>query len=120
MAALNFKELVVWQKAMDVTASVYLLIKKLPNEERFVLGDQLRRSAISIPSNIAEGQGRPTKKEFYNFLSIAKGSACELETQLLIGVQIGYFQDNDVQPILETLESVNRLIRALQKTLADS
>ncbi len=70
----DFKDLIVWQKAMELVVEVYNLVKKLPKEELFALSDQMRRSAISIPSNIAEGQGRNSTKEYIHFLAIAKGS----------------------------------------------
>jgi len=86
MAVSNYRDLIVWQKAMDLTVEIYRIAKKLPKEELFSLSDQMRRAAVSIPSNIAEGNGRQTKGEFQHFLRIAKGSAAELETQLLICV----------------------------------
>ena len=90
----DFKDLTVWQKAMELVAEVYLLVKKLPKEELFALSDQIRRSSISIPSNIAEGQARNSVKEFIHFLAIAKGPKAELETQLLLCVKINYLNNN--------------------------
>jgi len=78
----SFRELVVWQKAMELTVAIYLLTKDYPREELFGLTNQLRRCAVSIPSNIAEGQGRISAGEFRQFLGIARGSVCELQTQL--------------------------------------
>ena len=78
----NYKDLIVWQKAMDLSVEIYRLVKKLPKEELYCLSDQMRRSAISIPSNIAEGKSRTSQKEFSYFLSIAQGSRSELETQI--------------------------------------
>ena len=75
----DFKDLVVWQRAMDLVAEVYQVVKKLPKEELYALSDQIRRAVISIPSNIAEGYGRNSSKEFSHFISIAKGSKSELE-----------------------------------------
>lgn len=80
----------VWQKSMDMTANVYQLTQKLPDKERYNLISQINRSAVSVPSNIAEGSGRNTKKEFAHFLSIALGSCFELETQLLLPTKINY------------------------------
>ena len=80
MDAKSYKDLLVWQKAMLAAKMIYLLIKQLPQEELFALSNQIRRAAISIPSNIAEGQARNSTKEFLQFLSIAKGSKAELET----------------------------------------
>ena len=90
--AKDFKDLIVWQRAMELVVEVYQLVKKLPKEELFALSDQIRRAVISIPSNIAEGQGRSSLKEFLYFLSIAKGSKAELETQLLLCVKINYLK----------------------------
>lgn len=79
----DYKELTVWQDAMKLVEAVYLVIRRLPVEERFALADQMRRAVVSIPSNIAEGHDRHSNKEFRHFLLIAKGSAAELETQLI-------------------------------------
>ena len=80
MAFNSCEDLIVWQKAMDLTIEVYRLVKFLPREETYALSDQMRRAAVSIPSNIAEGHGRNSNKEFANFLSIARGSLTELRT----------------------------------------
>ena len=84
------KELLVWQKSMLLVEEVYRLVKMLPKEETYALSDQMRRAAISIPSNIAEGNARNSPKEFQQFLYISLGSAAELETQLLICQRLGY------------------------------
>ena len=85
----SFRDLKVWQKSMDLTVAVYSLTKNFPREEAFGLTSQLRRSAVSIPSNIAEGLGRSNTREFQQFLGIARGSNCELQTQLEIARRIG-------------------------------
>jgi four helix bundle protein len=85
----SFRDLKVWQKSMELTVAVYGLTQSFPREETFGLTSQLRRSAISIPSNIAEGQGRLNTREFQQFLGIARGSNCELQTQLEIARRIG-------------------------------
>lgn len=113
----DFKDLIVWQKAMELTKAVYTLVKKLPKEELFALSDQMRRSAISIPSNIAEGQARNSTKEFIHFLAIAKGSKAELETQLLLCVSIQYLTESDIQHATELITEVGKMINALQKSL---
>lgn len=84
----NYKDLVVWQKSMELVKNVYLICRQLPGSERFVLSDQIRRSAISIPSNIAEGQKRLNRAETIQFTGIALGSAAELETQLILIEQL--------------------------------
>jgi four helix bundle protein len=113
----DFKDLVVWQKAMEAVVEVYKLTKSLPEEETFVLGNQMRRAAISIPSNIAEGQARNSSKEFIRFLAIAKGSKSELETQLILCQRIGYLTENEISSVINLLAEVGRIINTLQKKL---
>lgn len=113
----DFKDLIVWQKAMELVAEVYHLVKKLPKEELFALSDQIRRAAISIPSNIAEGQGRNSIKEYIHFLAIAKGSKAELETQLLLCVKINYLEDSEIETAINLIQEVGKMLNALQKSL---
>lgn len=113
----DFKDLIVWQKAMELVAEVYLLVKKLPKEELFALSDQLRRSAISIPSNIAEGQGRNSTKEFIHFLAIAKGSKAELETQLLLCIKVNYLNQSEIETAINLIQEVGKMLNVLQKSL---
>ena len=114
----DFKDLIVWQKAMELAAETYLIVKKLPKEELFALSDQIRRAAISIPSNIAEGQGRNSTKEFIHFLAIAKGSKAELETQLLLCVKVNYLNSSEIGTAINLVQEVGKMINALQKSLA--
>jgi four helix bundle protein len=86
----SFRDLVVWQRAMELTVMVYRLTQGFPREEQYALTSQIRRSAVSIPSNIAEGQGRIGVREFRQFLSVARGSNCELQTQLEIARALGF------------------------------
>lgn len=111
----GYEKLDVWQVSMGVVESVYKILKAFPKEERYALSDQIRRSAVSVPSNIAEGSGRQTTKEFIQFLYIAMGSACELETQLKISLRLGYSQDLSV--LLNQLSSVKRMLNALISSL---
>lgn len=113
MAFSNYKDLTVWQKSMDLTEEIYRLVKKLPKEETYALSDQMRRSVVSIPSNIAEGQGRNSNNEFRNFLSFANGSLSELETQLLICVRLGYLSDADIKTALSLSNEIDRMLSAL-------
>ena len=113
----DFKDLFLWQRAMDLVVEVYDLVKKLPKEELFALSDQIRRAAISIPSNIAEGQGRNSSKEFIHFLSIAKGSKAELETQLLLCVRINYLKELEIEKAMSLVEEVGKMPHSLQKRL---
>jgi four helix bundle protein len=111
----DFRNLVVWQKAIAFVTEVYRATQSFPNEEKFGLTSQLRRASVSIPSNIAEGQGRLTRGEFRQFLGHAKGSICEVETQLIIAHNLGYL--NDPQPLLEKLHAVARGLNGLLNSL---
>lgn len=113
----SFKDLTVWQKSIDFVASVYLLVKLLPKEETYALSDQMRRAVISIPSNIAEGFGRNSIKEYIQFLYIALGSASEIETQIIIGQKIGYFAniESHLHDINEIKKMLNGLISSLKR-----
>ncbi|NMA66370.1 MAG: four helix bundle protein [Clostridiaceae bacterium] len=113
----DFKDLIVWQKAMELVVEVYNLVKKLPKEELFALSDQMRRSAISIPSNIAEGQGRNSTKEYIYFLSIAKGSKSELETQLLLCSKINYLKNSEIETAINLIHEIGKMLNTLQKSL---
>ncbi|MBQ7489511.1 MAG: four helix bundle protein [Bacteroidales bacterium] len=106
----SYEDLIVWQKAMDMTEEVYRVTKQLPKEETFSLMDQMRRSAVSVPSNIAEGFGRKNQREFHRFLLIARGSAMELETQLKICLRVGYLQKEMITKILNLLSEINKII----------
>jgi four helix bundle protein len=113
----SFKELVVWQKSIDLTAAVYELTAKFPEAERFGLTNQLRRAAVSVPSNIAEGYGRSTKGEYYQFLGHARGSCSELETQLVIAKRLGFGQSGKLESTEHLCDDVGRLLGALMKSV---
>ena len=113
MSVSSFQELKVWQKGMDLVEAVYEVVKQLPAEERFELGSQMRRAAVSIPSNIAEGQERYSDNEFATFLSVARGSSAELQTQLMICVRVGYLKNSDVDGILDLLREISRMLSGL-------
>ena len=116
----SYKELIVWQKAMDLVEETYFVVKRLPKEELYALSDQMRRAAVSIPSNIAEGQVRNSTKEFVNFLSIARGSNAELQTQLLICVKLRYLKENDISKALGVSEEVGKMLQTIiQKLTTD-
>ena len=117
MAVSNYTELKVWQRAMELTAEIYKIVKKLPKEELFVLSDQMRRAAVSIPSNIAEGQSRQSTKEFLNFLSIARGSKAELETQLMVCVKVGHLANTDIATAMQLVQEMGKMLNVLMKTL---
>ena len=113
----DYKDLIVWQRSMELAEEVYRLVKKLPKEELFALSDQMRRAVTSIPSNIAEGRGRDSIKEYTHFLSIAKGSNAELETQLLLCVKINYLNNSDIEKALGLIKEVGKMLNSLQKSL---
>lgn len=117
MKSSNYKELKVWQKAMDLTVEVYKLVKHLPKEETYALSDQMHRAVVSIPSNIAEGQGRNSDKEFIQFLSIARGSLWELETQIEICLRIGYIDQNLTTTIYNLIAEISKMLNALSNSL---
>ena len=113
----NFKELLVWKKSIDLVKSVYQLTSSLPSEEKFGLISQMNRSSVSIPSNIAEGSGRTSTKEFLYFLNIAISSSYELETQLIISNQLFL---RDVESILSQISEVQKMILGLKKNLENN
>jgi four helix bundle protein len=117
MKSSNYKELKVWQKAMDLTVEVYKLVKLLPKEETYALSDQMRRAVVSIPSNIAEGQGRNSDKEFIQFLSIARGSLWELETQIEICLRIGYIDQSLTTNTNNLIAEISKMLNALSNSL---
>jgi four helix bundle protein len=109
----SYQNLKVWQKAMELTVEIYTIAKKLPKEELYSICDQMKRSAVSIPSNIAEGQERGTKKEFIYFLTIARGSTAELETQLLICEKVGYFSSTNIFTAMNLLKEIGSILSSL-------
>jgi four helix bundle protein len=110
----DFRNLNVWQKSMTLARDTYVFCGRLPSDEKFGLISQMRRSAVSIPSNIAEGSKRRTKQDFMQFLKIASGSAAELETQLLLSKDI---YKAPVDGIVDALKEVQRMLEALMKKL---
>ena len=110
----NYKDLLVWQKSTAYTIYVYSILKSFPKEEIYSLTSQIKRSLISIPSNIAEGAGRNSKKEFNQFLSIALASSFELETQLIIALKLNYIENDEC---LKELNHIQNMIAKLKKSL---
>ncbi len=108
-----YRDLIVWQKAMELVKETYILVKKLPKEETYALSDQMRRAAISIPSNIAEGYGRKSKTEYSRFLDIARGSLFELETQIHIGIMLGFFTEEDSDKAFKLSSEVARILNSI-------
>ena len=113
----SYRELIMWQKAMDLVEEVYRLVKLLPREETYALSDQMRRAAISIPSNIAEGHGRNSEREFLRFLSIAQGSRAELDTQIEICIRLKYVDMEQVVTAQKLSNEVGKMLRKMMQNL---
>jgi four helix bundle protein len=113
----SYKELEVWKKGIDLSLLVYKLSKSFPSEEKFGLTSQLRRCSVSIPSNIAEGWGRGSTREYIHFLQIARGSLMELETQMIIAFKLNYFDEEKNKNITELLTSILMMLNKLISTL---
>lgn len=113
--AKSFKDLVVWQKAMDLAVAVYQMTKTFPKDELFGLVSQMRRSSVSIASNIAEGEARKSKKEFAHFLGISLGSKAELETQILLCERVGLIDSEKSKDVLTTLNEIGRMLAMLKQ-----
>jgi four helix bundle protein len=116
----SFRDLVAWQKAIELCQSVYEVSRSLPDDERFGLVAQARRAAISVPSNIAEGYGRRSKRDYLRFLNMALGSLCELETQLILSVRLGFASGDDVAPSVALVRDVDRLLSGLIRAVRSS
>ena len=117
MAVQSFQELVAWQKAVDFALEGYAVTRKFPDEERYGLRSQLRRASISIPSNIAEGQGRKLPKEFARHLRIAYGSLLEVETQLIISSRLGYIPETSLNQLRAMSSEIGKLINGLARSI---
>jgi four helix bundle protein len=113
----SYQDLIVWQKSMELVERIYRMTKVFPKEELYGLTSQIRRAAVSIPSNIAEGQARKSTAEFRNFLSIAQGSRAEVETQTLIAQRLGYVTSQQIQEIMNLLDEISRMLNSLQSKL---
>lgn len=109
----SHRDLIVWQKAMLLVKEIYRASSRFPEDERFGLTSQVRRAAVSIPSNIAEGRARSTKKDYLHFLHIALGSSAELETQLEIARELSFLSDSEHTTTLRALEEVRRMLIAM-------
>jgi four helix bundle protein len=114
----NYKDLVVWQKGIALAKAVYQLASRFPSEEKFGLVAQMRRAAVSIPSNIAEGQARHTIGEFIQFISHAEGSTAELETQLILSVELGFSATGQTTKEFILLDDIRRMLNGLRRKLS--
>jgi four helix bundle protein len=115
--ALHYRDLIAWQKAMDLVEAVYRLTRNFPTEELYGLTNQVRRAAVSVPSNIAEGQGRGAGREFAHHLRIALGSLQEAETQILLAERLAYLTPNVIDGFLDLSAEVGRVTRGLLHSL---
>jgi four helix bundle protein len=113
----SYRELRVWQLAMDVAEYVYSLASNFPKSETYGLSSQLQRAAVSIPANIAEGHGRGTTRDYLRHLSIARGSLAEVETFVLLALRLRYLNQADADGLLHRLDEISRMLRGLQKSL---
>lgn len=114
----SYRDLQVWQKSTDLVVEIYRITKKFPKEELFGLTSQMRRCAVSIPSNIAEGRGRGTRKDFVQFLRIAYGSGSELETQLVLAQKLCLLTQNELQTANSLLDEIMRMLNVMIRKLS--
>jgi four helix bundle protein len=113
----GFRDLIAWQKAVELVVDCYKITKRFPPTERYGLTSQLQRAAVSVPANIAEGKGRGFNGAYVNHLAIANGSLCELETHIEIAKQLGYLEIDQSEQLQQKIGEVGRLITALRKSV---
>lgn len=118
--AAGYRDLLVWQKAVDLVTQVYADTGSFPRDEMFGLTSQMRRAAVSVPSNIAEGQGRLTRGEFQQFLGHARGSLLELETQVEIAGKLGFLKEPQARSLLDRSAEVKRMLNGLIESIRNS
>lgn len=114
----GYRDLIVWQKSMELVEEIYRLVKFLPKEETYALSDQMRRAAVSIPSNVAEGHGRDSAKEFVRYILIAQGSRAELETQLEICVRLNFLINEQTERAFELCTTISKMLRKLIRSMS--
>ena len=117
--ARNYRELIVWQESIQLAKVIYKLIEKFPRTEIYALSDQIRRAAVSVPSNIAEGQARKAPGEFRRFLHISLGSLAEMDTQLVLAKEFDYLTTEDTQPVEGQIQNLRKKLYALINSLPD-
>jgi four helix bundle protein len=114
---LSYQDLKLWQEAMALAEAAYLIVAKLPRIGAYTLADQMWRSAISVPANIAEGYGRGSPKSYAQFLKVARGSLNELETQILLARRICLLDDSQIAPLISNIERISKMLNALIKAI---
>ena len=115
----SHRDLIVWQKSMDLAVITYQLSDRFPERERYALSAQLRRAVVSVPTNIAEGTARGSRKDYANFLAIGKGSLREAETCLLLAIRLKFLQEVEAQPALALITEISKMLTVLRGKLAD-
>jgi four helix bundle protein len=113
----SYRDLLVWQKGMDLVAEVYRVTRRLPPHEGYGLSSQMQRAAVSIPSNIAEGFGRQHRREYLQHLAFSNGSLKEVETQALITVRLGYLKNEEIEALMQLADEVGRMLNGLMRKL---
>ncbi len=113
----SHRDLIVWQKAMDLAIAVYELAGQFPTSEMYRMVGQITRSVVSVPANIAEGRARSTRKDYANFLAIAQGSLAETETYVLLAIRLGFATEATAKPALQLIDEVGRMLTALRKRM---
>ena len=113
----DYKDLLVWQKGITLVKRIYQITQTFPAEEKFGLISQMRRAAVSVPSNIAEGQARRTTGEFVQFISHAEGSVAELDTQLVVAIELGYCARSEAQVAFDLISELRKMLNALRRKL---
>lgn len=117
MSLQSYKELEVWQMAMELATQCYRVTRAFPKDELFGMTSQIRRAAASIPANIAEGQGREHTREFLQFLSVARGSLMEVETHLMLSHRVGLLPQDQLDPLMAMTDRISRMLSGLRKSL---
>ncbi|HEX3660568.1 MAG TPA: four helix bundle protein [Acidobacteriaceae bacterium] len=113
----SYRDLIVWQKAFDLSVGIYKLTRDFPTDERYGLSSQLRRASVSIPSNLAEGYGRGSRRDYRNFVAIARGSVLELQTQLAIAEELGFGKTALMREVQEKADEVGKMLWSLFQKL---
>ncbi len=113
----GYKELLVWQKAMDLVVAIYRVTQSFPRTETYGLSNQMQRAAVSVPSNVAEGHGLKQTQAYIRHIAIASGSLAELETQLEISVRLGYISSQEATEVIEQTHEVGRMLTGLRRSL---
>lgn len=115
----SHRELLVWQKAMDMAVAIYELSARFPSKEIYRLVVQITRSAASVPANIAEGKGRASQRDYAHFVAIARGSLMETETYVMLSIRLGYAKQDEAKPVLELITEISKMLTVLRMRLTE-